>query len=152
MSKVIIFTALLIISLSSQAQSVNKVTNNIADKINRYLASAVAAYKFNGVALVARKGEVLVHKAYGWRNVEKQTYNDTTTIFPILSITKSFTAIVILKLHEENKISIDDNVNKYLPDFPNGDKITIENLITHTSGIYNYTVKGTNLEGTVMVK
>jgi CubicO group peptidase (beta-lactamase class C family) len=139
MSKIIIFTALLIISLSPQAQSVNNLTDNIADKINRYLASAVAAYKFNGVALVARKGEVLVHKAYGWRNFENQTYNDTTTIFPILSITKSFTAIVILNLQEENKISIDDKVNKYLPDFPNGDKITIENLITHTSGIYNYT-------------
>jgi CubicO group peptidase (beta-lactamase class C family) len=139
MSKIITIATLLIVSFRLHAQSASNSTNNIANKINEYLVSAVSAYKFNGVALVARKGEVLLHKAYGWRNFEKQTYNDTATIFPILSITKSFTAMVLLKLQEENKISVEDKLNEYLPDFPNGDKITIENLITHTSGIYNYT-------------
>src|SRR6478609_222929 len=137
-STINIFTALLIISFRLHAQPATD-SENIADKLNEYLVSAATAYKFNGVALVARKGEVLLHKAYGWKNIVNNTYNDTASIFPILSITKSFTAMVILKLQEENKLSVKDKVNKYLPDFPNGDKISIENLITHTSGLYNYT-------------
>jgi len=136
MSTFKIFISLLIISYNLQAQP---PAENITNKLNDYLVSAATAYKFNGVALVARKGEVLLHKAYGWKNIVDNTYIDTASIFPILSITKSFTAMVILKLQEENKLSVKDKVSKYLPDFPNGDKISIENLITHTSGLYNYT-------------
>jgi CubicO group peptidase (beta-lactamase class C family) len=140
-SKIKIVSILLILSAWLQAQpDLNKdSTNNITEKINSYLISAVEANKFNGVALIAQEGKVIFHKAYGWRNFETHSYNDTLTIFPILSITKSFTAMVILKLQEQNKLKVSDKLNKYLPAFPNADKITIENLITHTSGIFNFT-------------
>jgi len=139
MPKIIIVTVLLVISYSLRAQTASVSPSIIVDKIDAYLGSAVTAYKFNGVALVARKGEVLLHKGYGWKNFEKKTGNDSAVIFPILSITKSFTAMVILKLQEENRLSVKDKINKYLPDFPQGDKITVENLLTHTSGLYNFT-------------
>src|SRR5688572_5647976 len=136
-----IILALLLISFRLQAQTVlhSSPLNTIDQSLDRYLISAVAAYKFNGVALVAQRGKIIFHKAYGWKNVMEKTYNDTSTKFPILSITKSFTAIIILKLQEQNKLSVKDKLSNYLPDFPNGNRISIEQLITHTSGIYNFT-------------
>lgn len=141
MSKRKIFFAFLILSVKLQGQSLTNQDslNNISEKIDTYLNSAVDAYKFNGVALVAKDGKIIFHKAYGWRNFETHSYNDTTTIFPILSITKSFTALVVLKLQEQKKLSVNDKLSKYLPDFPNANRITVEQLITHTSGIYNFT-------------
>src|SRR3954452_520404 len=96
----------------------------IPNKLDAYLLSAVKAYKFNGVALVSKNGTVIFHKAYGLKNVTQQTVNDTSTRFPIMSITKSFTAITLLKLQEQGKVSLKDPLRKYLPDYPHGDKIT----------------------------
>jgi CubicO group peptidase (beta-lactamase class C family) len=111
----------------------------LPSKLDAYLISAVKAHKFNGNALIAKGNEVLFHKSYGPKNVAIGNLNDTNTRFPVLSITKCFTAIVLLKLQEEGKLSLKDAVQKYFPDFPKGDRITVENLITHTSGIHNYT-------------
>lgn len=110
-----------------------------AEKLDEYLTSAHRAYRFNGTALIAHKGKILLHKAYGVRKAETKAPNDTSTRFPILSITKSFTSAVILKLQEQGKLSVDDKLTKYFPDLPNGDKIKLEHLLTHTSGIFNYT-------------
>ena len=62
-----------------------------------------------------------------------------TLLCALGSVTKQFTATVILKLQEEGKLSVNDKLNKYFPEFKYADKITLENLLTHTSGIYNYT-------------
>lgn len=115
------------------------VTEVVADKLDTYLISANKAYKFNGSVLVAQNGEILLEKGYGWRDATSRTLNTPGTRFPILSITKPFTAIVILKLQEEGKLSVEDRLTKYFPDYPNGHKIKIHHLLTHTSGIYNYT-------------
>jgi CubicO group peptidase (beta-lactamase class C family) len=93
---------------------------------------------FNGSALVAFRGKVLLDKGYGWRNVEARLPNDARTVFQIASITKQFTSAVILKLVEEKRMRLDDNLEQYYPGFPQGDKITIKNLLTHTSGIVDY--------------
>src|SRR4051794_186183 len=114
-------------------------TETIARKIDEYLLSANAVNKFNGAALVAKKGEIVLSKAYGFKNTAKKQLNDTGTIFQIGSITKSFTVIVIANLQEQHKLSVNDKLSKYFPGYPNGEKITIRNLLTHTSGIYNYT-------------
>lgn len=135
----IAFWTTLLVSINLKAQTSGEDPTKIASKIDAYLNSAVAAWKFNGVALVAKDGKIVLHKAYGWRDVATKKYNDTSTRFPILSITKSFTAMVILKLQEEGKLSLNDKLSKHFSDFPNGDKITIEHLLNHTSGLYNYT-------------
>jgi CubicO group peptidase (beta-lactamase class C family) len=111
----------------------------IRKKLDDYVTSAHQAFKFNGTALVARKGEILLQKGYGFRNVTTKSPNKPDTKFPILSITKPFTAIAILKLQEQGKLSVQDKLTKYFPDYPNGHKIKIHHLLTHSSGIYNYT-------------
>ena len=113
--------------------------DSIPGKIESYLSSAVNAWKFNGVALVAKKGGIIFHKACGWQNYSDKKVNDTSTSYPLLSITKSFTAVVIMKLQEQKKLMLNDKVNKFFPDFPNGSGISIEQLLDHTSGIHNFT-------------
>jgi CubicO group peptidase (beta-lactamase class C family) len=95
--------------------------------------------KFNGSVLIAKAGKILLEKGYGYKNVAGKTRNDATTIFQVGSITKEFTATVILKLLTQKRLSLQDHIGKYFPGFPSGDSITIKNLLTHTSGIFNYT-------------
>jgi CubicO group peptidase (beta-lactamase class C family) len=119
-------------------------TDSISQKLDEYLLSANKFYKFNGGILVAEKGEIILEKAYGWKNVAAKTLNDTNTIFQIGSNTKPFTATTILKLQEEGKLSVNDKLTKYFPAYKYADKITIENLLTHTSGIPGYNVDETD--------
>jgi CubicO group peptidase (beta-lactamase class C family) len=112
---------------------------DIFGTLGEYLRSANHAYRFNGVALVLRNGKVLLNKGYGFSQMDTKALNTPETRFPILSLTKTITATVILKLSEEGKLSVDDKLTKYFPDYPNGSKISIHHLLTHSSGIYNYT-------------
>ncbi|SDG58566.1 serine hydrolase [Chitinophaga filiformis] len=118
-------------------------------KLDTLLSTYNRLYKFNGTALIAQHGRILLHKGYGIRNIAEGTRDDTGTIFQLGSVTKQFTAVVILKLEEEKKLSVQDKVSKYFPDFPKGDSITIQHLLTHTSGIYNYTNDRTFMESEV---
>lgn len=110
-----------------------------AEKLDELLRAYNNQSRFNGSVLIIKDGKTLLDKGYGFSNVEENIPNKTNTIFQIGSITKQFTAAVILKLQEENKINVDDKLSKYFPGYPNGDSITIEHLLTHTSGIYSYT-------------
>jgi CubicO group peptidase (beta-lactamase class C family) len=117
----------------------NAQTDSITQKLDEYLLAANKLNRFNGNALIVEKGKVLLQKSYGYKNVAAHALNDSNTIFQIGSITKQFTATVILKLQEEGKLSVHDKLDKYFPQFKYANEITIENLLTHTSGIYNYT-------------
>ena len=108
-------------------------------RIDTLLNGYAKAMAFSGSVLVARQGEVLSNKGYGLKNISEKTMNDSNTVFQIGSITKQFTAAIILQLEEKHKLSVQDKLSKYIPDYPKGDSITIENLLTHTSGVYNYT-------------
>ena len=89
--------------------------------------------------LVARNGKIVFQGALGLADVESGRPLDTESKFRIGSVTKQFTAAAILKLIEAGKISVDDTLNKFLPDFPRGADVTIHHLLTHTSGIPSYT-------------
>src|SRR6187397_1232532 len=78
-------------------------TDSLHEKLDEYLASANSINKFNGTALIAQHGKILLEKAYGKKDFSKSVLNDTNTIFHIGSITKQFTATVILRLQEEGK-------------------------------------------------
>jgi CubicO group peptidase (beta-lactamase class C family) len=114
-------------------------TSALFKKLDGYINSAVNVYKFNGSVLVARKGQIILKKGYGWENFGSQTPNNANTIFQIGSLTKPFTAMVILKLQEEGKLSVNDKLSKYFPEQKGSDKIIIQNLLNHTSGLNNYT-------------
>lgn len=114
----------------------------ISQKLDTLVNAYVQLHEFNGTALVYRNGKVLFHKAYGYKDQQQHFLNDTNTIFRVASVTKPFTSTLILKLAEEGKLSLKDKLSKYYPGFPHGDSITIEHLLTHTSGLYNYTNDG----------
>jgi CubicO group peptidase (beta-lactamase class C family) len=89
--------------------------------------------------LVAKDGKVLLEKSYGLGNIEERAPAKPETKFRIGSITKQFTAAAILKLQEENKLSVEDKLAQFIPDYPRGDEVTVHHLLTHTSGIHSYT-------------
>lgn len=94
-----------------------------------------------GTAIIALKdGQVIFRKAYGSANLELGVPLQPDMVFRLGSVTKQFTATAIMMLAEEGKLSIQDPITKYLPDYPmHGHVITIEHLLTHTSGIQSYT-------------
>jgi CubicO group peptidase (beta-lactamase class C family) len=91
-------------------------------------------------ALISRKGEVIFKKAYGMADIDAKKPMQIDNVFRIGSITKQFTAVAILQLMEQGKLSLQDEITKFIPDYPTqGHKITVEHLLTHTSGIQSYT-------------
>lgn len=126
----LLFVSLIINSLKAQTDS---------ERLNEVMQAATDANIFNGVALVARHDSILLFKGYGWRDYEQKIPHDTNSVFQIGSVTKTFTATVILWLQEQHQLNIHDKLSKYFPKYRYADKITIKNLLTHTSGIYNFT-------------
>src|ERR1700743_218544 len=115
------------------------VAQTIPAKLDSLLDAYARVWDYSGCVLVATKGAVVFEKGYGYKNKETRSLNDTNTIFQIGSITKQFTSAIILQLEEQKKLSLQDDLAKYIPDYPNGKTITIEQLLTHTAGVYNYT-------------
>jgi len=130
---------LAVLLLAGGASAVRAQAPNTA-RMEQVVQSYVAAKQFMGSVLVARGNEVLLDKGYGFADLEWEVPNSPATKFRLGSITKQFTATSILLLEERGKLNVNDPVKKYLPDAPAAwDKITIYNLLTHTSGIPNFT-------------
>ncbi len=92
------------------------------------------------VALVVKNGKVMYRKEYGMANLELDVKMKPENVFRIGSITKQFTSSAILKLRDEGKLNLDDDITKYIKYYPtHGHEITIKHLLTHTSGIKSYT-------------
>src|SRR5579863_10487037 len=109
-------------------------------RMDQVVQSYVSAKQFMGSVLVARGDDVLFSKSYGSANLEWNIPNAPSTKFRIGSMTKQFTAASVLLLEERGKLKVEDPVRKYMPDAPAAwDKITIYNVLTHTSGIPNFT-------------
>ncbi len=135
----VVITVLFLNSQSiSYAQNLAKIDSLLHEK---YPDNAPGA-----TFLISKNGNIIYKKAFGLANLELNVPMKTDNIFKIGSITKQFTAISILMLMEQGKLNLDDEITKFIPDYPtNGNKITIHNLLNHTSGIKNYTkVKGLN--------
>jgi CubicO group peptidase (beta-lactamase class C family) len=106
-----------------------------------FLNTQAAADKFSGVALVAKDGRPIFKKAYGLANKTTNAPNKLDTKFNLGSMNKMFTSVSIAQLAEAGKLSFDDKVGKFLPDYPNKDvrdKVSIHHLLTHTSGLGSY--------------
>lgn len=102
------------------------------------LDSALQVRGITGSVLVAKNGNVLLSKGYGYQQVNDRLLNTDKTIYEAASITKQMTAAVVLKLQEEGKLSVKDKLSRYFPELPFADKLTLHHLLSHTSGIYNY--------------
>ncbi|MCY7770019.1 serine hydrolase domain-containing protein [Bacillus haynesii] len=107
------------------------ITKNDNAQLDQYLKSI----GFSGTALIVEDGKVVTSKGYLYANREEMVPNTPDTVFYVGSSQKAIIATAILQLEEKGLLSVNDPVSKYLPDFPNGSKITLYHFLTHTSGI-----------------
>ena len=112
-------------------------SQNTGTAIDRFMSRAAAYGQFNGAILVVDDGRVVYERAFGLANMELNAPNRTTTRFEIASMTKPMTAIAIMQLVQEGRVRLDGTVSDYLPWYPSesGRRITVEQLLNHTSGI-----------------
>lgn len=124
-----------------QLLTITVTAQDKAAQIDQLLSKYNEYGQFNGSALIAEHGKVIFKKGYGQANMEWDIQNQPDTKFRLGSISKQFTAFLIVKLAEKGKIKLDKPITTYLPNYPKatGDKITVHHLLTHTSGIPNYT-------------
>src|SRR5436190_5055194 len=116
-------------------------TQDKATKIDQLISLHNKYGQFNGSVLVADNGKIIYKKGFGLANMEWNIPNQPDTKFRLGSITKQFTATLILQLVEQGKIKLDGKLTDYLPDYrkDTGDRVTIHQLLNHTSGIPSYT-------------
>ena len=112
-----------------------------AERAEAYLQAFHDLRLFNGAALLVDEGEVLFEGAFGEADVAGRAANTPDTRFRIASLTKQFTAALILRLEEDGLLRIDEPVGRYIEEYPspNADRITLHHLLTHTSGLPSYT-------------
>src|SRR6185503_18533297 len=141
MPRRILLCALIFVAMCQPIALAQNGAKDHAAKIQEVLALAHKYRLFNGAALVAENGKVTYKGAFGMANIEWEIPNAPDTKFRLGSITKQFTATLILQLVAEGKIKLDGKLSDYLPDYRKdiGDKVTIHHLLTHTSGIPSYT-------------
>ena len=113
-------------------------------RIDSIVTAELARTLTPGAAVaVEHHGRLLMARGFGLENVETNSRTSAETVFRIGSITKQFTSTAVMQLVEQGKIGLDDEMTKYLPDYPTqGNRVTIRHLLTHTSGIKSYTGLG----------
>src|SRR5438105_4223211 len=121
---------------SAQTHSA-KPASSLQSKVDGYVQPLVETRNFSGCILVARNGAAVLNRCYGMANYELEKPNTAQTRFHIASVSKSFTAAAILFLGQQGKLKVEDQLAKFIPDYPRGNEITLHHLLTHTSGIPN---------------
>lgn len=131
---------LLLILLFQAAATAQSNHSFDKQKLDTYLNTLFEEHKFMGTVAIDSAGETVYQKSVGFsQKGEKLEEVDENTIYRIGSITKTFTAAVILQLIEEGKISLSTKLARFYPDLPQADEITIEHLLRHQSGLFNFT-------------
>jgi len=119
--------------IATTAQGINKQIDDLI------LAELKDKNGPGGAFMVAKNGKPIYQKAFGKANIELGVDLGTDFVFQLGSMTKQFTAIAILMLEEQGKVNTSDALSKYVPDYPNGQNISLHHLLTHTSGIKDFT-------------
>lgn len=109
-------------------------------KLKEYINEYLNLWDFYGVIQVIKKGEVIFENAYGYASIEFDMKNDMNSRFSIASMSKQFTAFAIMLLYDKKMVDIDKPANIYLPaDMEIDESVTVHHLLTHTSGLHNFT-------------
>src|SRR5664279_5899 len=117
----------------------NRNDKHLIKKLDELISENYKSIAPGCAVIVTKGGQIVYKKAFGIANLELNVPMRPDMIFRIGSVSKQYTAIVILQLVEQGKIALQDSIQKYVKDFPSkGYTITIENLLTHTSGITDY--------------
>lgn len=126
---------IVILSLLSNICSGRQTKTDPAKQLDSIFSMLCAQNQFNGSVLIAEKGKVIFEKGYGYRNEVTRQYNNKQTIFELASCSKQFTAAAIVLLKRQGKLHYEDKISKYLPELSFWDKVTIYDLLRHTSGL-----------------
>ena len=113
-------------------------SSSSSNEFSRIFDSVFKAGEPGGAVLIAKNGKVIYEQGFGVEDINTKKPIDTKTLFNIGSISKTFVAYGILKLAKENRLSLDDNIYKYFPDFNDtliAKKVSVRHLLTHTSGL-----------------
>lgn len=133
------FLSTLILFFWFPGQSASQPTKlsdaEIRQRLDTYVAPYLSQKDFSGTVMIARGERIIVAKAYGQADPAQNVKNDITTKFRIASLTKTLTAAAIIILADRGKLKLDDPLNRFFPKFPNAEKITIEQLLLHQSGV-----------------
>ncbi|WP_169312098.1 serine hydrolase domain-containing protein [Fluviicola taffensis] len=108
---------------------------DISTNLAKYMQAQVDVNNFSGTVLVTKNGSVLLKKSYGLADYEWNIKNTVNTKFQLASVTKQFTAAAILLLVEKGKLSLNDHLSDFFPDYPKSDSVTIHMLLAHSSGL-----------------
>lgn len=131
----------LVLAQTAAAQT-QVATQNLAQQMDQLAASYYKSSEPGATVIVTKDGKTVFRKAYGMSNMQAKRAMQPDDVMRLGSITKQFTAVSILLLVDEGKLALSDTVQSIFPDYPEtGKKITIEHLLTHTSGIPSYTSK-----------
>lgn len=109
------------------------------EKIDSLFKHYEASNRLFGSLTIAKAGEILFSEQYGYENLKKEKKATPKTIYRIGSITKTFTAVMVLQLIEEKKLSFDTKLSQFYPQIKNAQDISIKDMLTHQSGIFNFT-------------
>jgi D-alanyl-D-alanine carboxypeptidase len=112
-----------------------------SNQVDKFISEQMQRFQIAGLTLaVVKDGEIVKARGYGYANLEMNVPAQEDNVYQIASVTKQFTATAIMMLVEENKINLDDKISQYIADLPlDWQNIKIHHLLTHTSGIVNYT-------------
>lgn len=116
------------------------------DAIKSEISSLLEQTDFKGCFLASSSEGILFCNSFGLANAELNVPNTVNTKFRIGSLTKQFTAVAILQLVQQGQISLESTLNRFIPDYPSGENITIHHLLSHSSGIYNFSNRSDIME------
>lgn len=135
----VIWSSIICLFVSQFVYGQTKQEKTTLKQVDAYVSEYYPRYSPGCAVLIAKNGHIIYEKGFGMANLELNVPVKSETVFRIGSITKQFTAIAILQLVEQGKIALNDSIQKYIPKYHyKGKTITIENLLTHTSGIKGY--------------
>ncbi|GAB4511270.1 MAG: serine hydrolase domain-containing protein [Allomuricauda sp.] len=135
LSNIVLPLLLALISASTQQLYPQQGMATVEAEVDAYLDPLLAMDAWSGVIGIYKKGDPILTKGYGFADREWEIDLSTNGKFRLASISKVFTEVAILKLAEQGKISLNDKISSYLPEYPAGQKITVAQLMNHTSGI-----------------
>lgn len=142
--RIVRFLMLLVVSTVGAAAEMHAaapVPAETIDKISAAVKEGIDQKKVASIAVgVVKDGNLVLARGYGWSDLENDVPATAESVYRLGSITKQFTALAVMQLVEQGKLSVDDELTKFLPDYPLADhKVTVHQLLNHTSGIKSYT-------------
>jgi len=132
-----LLTVMLVLTAIGPAMTDSVRAQSLESRVEAYLKSYLETGNFSGSILIAKEGQIILSKGYGLADHDTGTPNGPETVYHLASVSRIFTSAAIVLLEQQGKLSVDDPLSKYLPEWPRGDEITIHHLLTLSAGFPN---------------